>query len=128
MPNRKTFLDWTVANIFGTDYLADADSIHIDVENKTAEGKGGADVDDWPVLTGRATTATMNIQVPATGTAALIGTAFSGTPAGTVSFTTGAGKVYAGTAVLTAFGHHTEREGIQMLPITLKFRGAVSVT
>lgn len=128
MANRKTFLDWTTIGIFGTDYLADADSIHVDVENKTAEGKGGAETDDWPVLVGRATTVTMNIQIPSVAGSALIGTAWSANPTGTISFATGAGKTYAGTAVLTALGHHVEREGIQLTPITLKMRGAVSVT
>lgn len=128
MANRKTALDWTTCNIFGVDYLTDADSIQWSLENKTAEGKGIAEIDDWPVLTGRGNTVTLNIQVPYTGTVALIGTAFSSSPAGAVTLNGGVGKSYAGTAVLTSYGHNTDREGIQVMPITLKFRGSVTVS
>jgi hypothetical protein len=122
MANRNTGLSLTVASIFGNSVLADMDSLHTDTENKTAEGKGIADVDDWPVLVGAHTETTVNIQVPASGTAWCMGTALSANPAGTCTFTTGSGTI-SGTVVLTRVGHHIEREGIQMVPITLTWRG-----
>lgn len=125
MANRKTGLDWASVSIFGASYLADAQSIRIDVEEKTAEGKGIADIDDWPVLVGRSTVVTMDIQVPSPGTATLMGTAFSTTPNGVGTLAGPFGTV-AGTCALQNIGGHTEREGIAVMPITLKFRGVVA--
>lgn len=124
--NKKTALDWTSASIFGVDYLANASSFKIDPGTKTAEGKGAAETDAWPVLTGRETTITMDIMVPSPGTATLTGTAFTSNPTGTFSINTGA-NTYSGTAVLMNAAHGIERDGLQTISVTLATRGSVTV-
>ncbi len=123
--NKKTYLDWSTASIFGVDCLALASSVKIDASNKTAEGKGAGDTDAWPVLTGRETTITLELMVPNPGTAVFMGTALGTNPAGVFSINTGGGSV-SGTAVLTACSHGVERDGIQTQSITLMTRGSVT--
>lgn len=124
--NKQTALDWTTVNIFGTDYIALATSIKFTADIKTAEGKGIADIDAWPVLAGRENSVSLDLMVPKPGTASLMGTAQSANPSGTISLNSGA-NTYSGSAVLTNVGHTVERDGIQMQSVTLGIRGSVTV-
>lgn len=127
MANRKTGLDVSVFTLLGGTYLGDVRNFEVSKRNKTEEGKGIADIDDFPVLVGSMWEAQCELLVAGTTTMALMGTAASNVPAGTVGISTG-GAAYAGTAVITEARHRGEREGIQVLSVTMLGRGNIAVT
>ena len=124
MPNRKTGLDFSAFTIGGTAYIGDIENCEVQVQNKTAEGKGVAEIDDWPVLVGRKSSFTGVLEIPATGTAAFAAFATSLTPAGTVLITTGAGGGFSGTAVITDLKWRAQRDDVQRVDVTFETRGA----
>lgn len=125
MPDRITGLAASAFGIGGSSYIGDLVNMDITVQNKTAEGKAITDIDDWPVLTGRAWTATAEMEIPVSGVN-MMGTALSATPNGTIAFNGGASGSYAGTAVITSASHKASREAIQTFNVTLTGRGPLS--
>ena len=124
MPNRKTGLDISAFDVMSGAYIGDLLNVEITKRNKTDEGKGIADIDDFPVLTGSSWEAQAELLVAGSASMALMDTAVGDNPAGTVRLVTGAGT-YSGTAVITEARHRMEREGIQHFTITLTGRGNV---
>lgn len=126
MSNRKTNLDMSVFNVFGNTLIGDLKEISVEVENRTAEGRGVADIDDYPVLLSRGSRITATLMVPASsGTVALMGTALSLNPAGTVLVVSGAGN-FSATAVITNCNFRVSRDNLTEYDITLVTRGAVT--
>lgn len=125
MPDRLSGLSFAAWSINGTAYLGDIQEVQVAVTNKTAEGKGIADRDDYPVLTGRGTELTAKMLINTTGT--LTGTlnafSLSNSPAGTILITTGMGA-YSGTVVVTNATWKASREALQEYDVTLLARGA----
>lgn len=129
MANRKSALDVTTLSIFGTTYTVDFTDLSISAEQKTVEGKGATEADDWPVLVGRGMKMTADIAIPSTqGTIPMIKeiwTASGATGLGTI--VTGFGTIV-GTVCLNNGELRVSREAIQTLNCQLQFRGSVTIT
>lgn len=123
MPDRKTGLNASIFNPISQTLIGDLMNIEFSTENRTQEGRGIADIDDWPVLVSAGSRLTATLLVPSTvGTIGLMGTALSVNPAGTVLLVTGAGS-YSGTVVISEITHTINRDELQQYNITLLFRG-----
>ena len=125
MPASKIGSNVTVWSLGGSAVVGQLHNAEMEFEVKTAEAKGISDTDDWPQEVGRAFTVRGEMEI--IGSAFAMGTANSSTPTLVLAFTTGA-ATYAGTAVLTRASHRVERDGLQMLNVELKGRGAMTVT
>jgi hypothetical protein len=125
MPNRLTGLDVSVFNIVGGAYIGELQNVTVRETNKTAEGKGIAEIDDWPVLTGGNWEMTGDLLISGTATLMnVMGTALGMVPVTAVTLTV-AGRTYSGTAVITSAEHRMEREGVQTISLTLSGRGSL---
>ncbi len=124
VPTRKIGGDVSVFTLGGSAFVGDMINATHEIEIKTAEGKGVADTDDYPVPVGRRLTITGELMVA--GSVNLMGTANSSLPTITFSSTTGAGT-YSGTAVITNISHKVEREGLQTFNVTLVSKSSFSV-
>jgi len=122
---RKTGLDVSVFTLGSTTFIDDLQDAELVGNTKTAEGKGIKDRADFPIAVGTGAEIRGNIMVAST--ASLMSTILTGTALVTVSITTGA-NAYSCNAILTEVGHRFEREGIQMMRVSLKTQGTVTVT
>lgn len=118
--------DVTVWSLGGNTLIGSLKKATLTYNVTEQEGKAVNDTDDYPVGTGRGLEISGEMMLQ--GSALFMGSInASGQPVVAYSATTGAGT-YAGTALLRQVDHTFEVDGIQMMNVRLKSRGAHTVT
>lgn len=125
MPTRIPATQATIFTVGGSAHIGNLINCTIEITNATQEGKGVADVHNYPVFVGRSYR--LDGELFAAGSIVLMGTANSSNPV--VGFTADTGHArYEGTAIISTISHRVEREGLQTYAITLDSLGSVTIS
>jgi len=127
MPIVKSGRNVTVVTIFGQDYLAVVRNVNPKVTMTLKDAKAINEEWGFPICLNRDMDLSLDLMVPATGSCALLGSAYGSVFAGTATLSLG-GASYSGTVMINGANHTVNVDDIQMVNVTFKSAGTPSLT